>query len=365
MFLLSSCGQDPGKKPGGANQGPGAPATVLAAEAVRQSVPVQLAAIGAVEAINTVAIKAQVAGRLEAVHFREGEHVGQGAPLFTIDPKPFTVAVNQASAVLERDLAQAELARKIAERSKILNQKDVLSKEEYERDRAAADALAAAVRADRASLEQARLNLSYCDLAAPVAGVAGKLQVTVGNLIPANTLTLVTINQIAPIYVTFSVPQQRLAEIKKYMAQGTLPITAAIPGEPTLETGTLTFVDNAVDPATGAILLKATCPNAAERLWPGQYVDVALTLTSLPDAVVIPTKAVLTGQKGPYVFVIKSDDTVDAQPVTPGIVVGDLTVIPEGIEPGQKVVVSGQLRLTPGAKITIKSPEDNPGPAKP
>lgn len=366
---LAACGKDPGKKgdPAGPGKG-GGPVPVLGAAAEKRSVPVEVSTIGAVEAINSVAVRAQVSGRLEAVHFREGEHVGQGAPLFTIDKRPFQNAVNQAAAVLERDRAQAELARKVAERSRILHQKQVLSKEDFERDAAAADALAASVRADRANLEQARLNLAYCDVSAPVTGIAGKLLVTPGNLIQANNLTnppLVTINQIAPIYVTFSLPQQRLAEVKKYMARGPLSVTAAIPGDPTAEAGTLAFVDNAVDPATGNILLKAEFANAAEKLWPGQYVDVVLTLTELPDAVVIPSKAIQSGQKGPYVFVIKADDTVDTQPVTPGIVFEDLTVIPNGIEPGQQVVTGGQLRLTPGAKIVIKSGLTETGPAKP
>jgi membrane fusion protein, multidrug efflux system len=359
-LLVNSCSREAGQK-----KTPPAAAPVLVAEVEKKSVPVTLSAIGAVEAINTVAVKAQVSGTLQSVHFNEGQHVGQGAPLFTIDPQLFRIAVDQAKAALERDTASADLARRVAERSGVLHQKEVLAKEDYERDRAAANALAATVRADRAALERARLDLAYCDIAAPIAGVAGKLQVTVGNLIPAQGLTLVTINQIAPIYVTFSAPQQRLDEIKKYMSLGSLPVTATLPGTTAAETGALTFVDNAVDPATGTILLKATFANAAEKLWPGQYVDVVLTLSILPDAVVVPTKAIQTGQKGPYVFVVKEDDTVDALPVTPGIITGDLTVIPAGLEPGQRVVVTGQLRLTPGAKVTIKSADDDPGPAKP
>jgi len=370
LLMTASCSPEPrgqqGKSSsGGGGQEPQDTASVMVAVAAPKTVPVEIRAIGMVEALKTVEVRAQVGGLLTGAHFSEGRPVDQDGLLFTIDQRPYEIAVKQITAVLARDMAQEELARKEAERSKVLFEKRVVSQEDYDRDRAAAEAQAAAVRADRANLENARLELSYCEIRAPISGVAGKRLVDPGNLVRPNDPALVVINQLQPIHVGFSVPEDRLAEIKKYMSAGALEVKAYLPGEPEVEKGELNFVDNAVDRTTGTILLRAVFPNQAQRLWPGQYVDVTLTLATLSDALVVPTSAIQTGQLGQYVFVVKDDQTVEIKPVTTGLVYGEETVIEQGISAGLQVVTDGHLRLTAGSRVTIKSGLLEPAKEKP
>ncbi len=330
---------------------------VTVARVLAKTVPVEVRAIGNVQAYSTVAIKAQVSGQLMAVHFSEGQDVKQGDLLFAIDRRPFEVALQQAEANLARDEARAENARAQAQRYAMLLQEGVASKEQYDQVRAEANALDAAVRADRAAMEKAKLDLEYCTIYSPMNGRTGSLVVHAGNLVKANeNPALVVINQINPIYVNFSIPEQYLPEIKKYMAAGKPKVTATIPDERQRpEQGVLSFVDNAVDSTTGTIRLKATLANKEKRLWPGQFVDVVLTLTEQPRTTVVPAQAVQTGQTGQYVFIVKPDQTAEMRPVITGRSVGGETVIEKGLQPGETVVTDGQLRLVPGVKVEVKS----------
>lgn len=330
-------------------------APVTTATATVATVPVTLHAIGNVEARASVSVKAQVAARIEQAHFSEGQDVQRGDLLFTLDRRPFEAALQQSEANLAKDQAQLENARAEAERYTKLFEAGIVSKEQYDSMRTSAASLEAAVRADRAAIDKARIDLSYCTIQAPITGRAGALLVHPGNLVKDNDATLVVLNQIHPIYVAFSVPEQHLAEIKRYRAAGPLQVEAIIPSdEQVTAQGVLTFIDNAVDSATGTIRLKATFDNSDRRLWPGQFINVALTLSRQANAVLVPSRAVQTGQAGQYVFVVKPDRTAEYRPVVPGEAIEAQTVIQKGLAAGETVVTDGQLRLVPGVKVRIQ-----------
>ncbi len=336
---------------------PKPPVPVSVASALRKTVPVQIRVIGNVEAYNTVSIKAQINGMLDAVHFREGQDVKKGQMLFTIDRRPFVAALNQARAALARDAAQERYAREQARRYGELIKDGIVTQDQFEQYRANAEALGESVHADRAAVENAAVQLSYCSIRSPLDGRTGNLMVQRGNLVKANDVpVLVTINQVNPIYVTFSVPEKELSEIKKYSGAGNLKVEAFIPNDTgPAEQGTLSFVDNAVDTATGTIKIKGTFTNEGRRLWPGQFVNVVLTLTTIPNAVVVPAQALQTGQNGQFVFVVKPDRTVESRPVVTGETLDGLTVLSRGVSPGETVVIDGQLSLVPGSRIALKS----------
>ena len=340
-------------------QGPAKTVPVAIAEAVQKDVPVQLNAIGNVEAFNTVSIRARVGGELEKVYFSEGDFVKEGDTLFLIDPRPYEAALKQAEATLAKDVVQAENAERDAKRYADLIRPGVVTKEQYDQVLTSADALKAAVKADRAAKENAGLQRDYCSINAPISGRSGKLMIDRGNMVKANDDNpLVTINQITPIYVSFSVPEKDLPEIKKGQSAGNLKVEAFIPdstAEPA--TGELTFIDNTVDTNTGTILLKATCANTDRTLWPGQFVKVVLTLATHPRAVVIPAQAVQTGQSGSYVFVVTKDLTAEMRSVIVGGAHNGETVIEKGVQPGETVVIDGQLQLSTGSKVEIKKTE--------
>lgn len=328
---------------------------VTVAPVSKKTVPVELQAIGNAEAYSTVSVKSQVEGQLERVYFQQGQDVKKGDLLFTIDPRPFDASLRQAEANLARDAAQAQHAKTDAERYKKLFEEQIVSKEQYDNALANADALEAAVRADKAAAENARLQLGYCTIHSPINGRTGNFLVHEGNVVKSNDTALVVINQINPIYVNFSVPEKYLAEIKRRVTAGRLKVDAFVPGaEKRPVPGTLTFVDNAVDATTGTIRLKGTFSNPEGRLWPGQFLNLNLTLSAWPNVTVVPSQAVQTGQQGQYVFVMKPDRTVDFRPVTPGTTAGGDTMIEKGLQPGETVVTDGQLMLYPGAKVEIK-----------
>lgn len=350
--FLNSCSN------GNSSQPPKKPAvTVIVGTVEQKTVPVQLTAIGNVEAVSTIQVKSQIGGILHKVHFREGQDVAKGSLLFTIDPRQYEAQVKQAEANLAKDKAQMENAREEARRYEELVKKGYVAKEQYEQYRTNAAALEATVNADMAMVENANLQLKYCYIYSPITGRTGNLIAAEGNLIKASADTaMVVINQIQPIYVTFSLPEQNLPEIKKYMAQGKITVGAYMSkDDKSPEQGTLTFVDNTVDPTTGTIKLKATFQNAQKKLWPGQFVNVAMTLTTQPNALLVPTSAIQTGQSGQFVFVVKNDNTVESRPVAAGRAIDDETVVDKGVTPGEKVVTDGQLRLVPGAKVEIKN----------
>ena len=363
---------------------------VLAAKVEKKAVPIELSAIGNVEALQTVAVQARVAGEIDQVAFSEGEDVQPGDLLFTIDPRPYQAALAEAQARLERDRALAKNAEETAARYADLVKKDYVTAEQYEQMRAGGEAARATARADEAAVENARLQLSYTKITAPISGRTGSIQVHKGNMLrPNDERTLVTINQIRPISVTFTVPESSFDAIRRAQAEAKLsvvarpsrgasssdlaalapggaspastasagaatggPATAASPG--VSETGELSFVDNTVDRATGTVRLKATFANKAGALWPGRFVDVVLTLAHDPEALVVPAEAIQTGQQGSYVFVVKADSTVESRTVTVGRRQGTNVVIAKGLAADERVVTDGQVRLAPGVKVEVK-----------
>ncbi len=335
---------------------------VKVAVATLKAVPVQLRAVGTVEAYATVSIKSRVDGELLRVHFREGQDVKKGDLLFTIDPRPYEATLKEAQARLERDIALMEKAERDARRYAELVAKNFVSSDKYEQFRANFESLRATVEADRAAVERARLQLEYCYIRSPMAGRTGRVLVDEGTQILTardDKAGMVDISQIMPIYVAFSVPQQNLSAIKTHMAAGELKVAAEIPesGLPA-EAGALSFLDNKVNSQTGTVLLKGSFPNTGRHLWPGQFVTATLTLAIRQDAVVIPSMAVQVGQDGRFVYVVKADMTVESRKVTPGMVVGDAVVIDQGLAAGETVVTEGQLRLVPGTKVQV--PEGRP-----
>jgi len=329
---------------------------VTVATATQKTVPVEVGAIGTVEAYSTVTVKSQIDGALQKAYFTQGEDVKKGQLLYTIDRSPFEVALHQAEANLARDSAQAKNAQVQSDRYATLEQQGVVSKDQYDTFRTNAAALDATVRADQATIENAKINLGYCSIYSPMDGRTGSLLVQPGNLVKNNDTSLVVINQITPIYVDFSVPEKYLAQIRSYGGRGRLRVGATIPGQESrpLE-GVLDFINNTVDSGTGTILLKGTFANEEKRLWPGQFVNVVLDLSALANATVVPSQAVQTGQNGQYIFVVKPDHTVDMRPVVIGQTVEGETVIEKGITPGAVVVTDGQLMLFPGARVAIKT----------
>ena len=332
------------------------PVPVTAATATSMDVPVMLKGIGSIDAYNTVKVRPQVGGELIHVGFKGGQNVKDGNLLFTIDPRPFETALQTALADSARDSAKAASAEAEEQRYAQLVQKDYVTQQEYDEAKANAMALRATLQADEAACKNARLNLSFCSIRAPISGRTGDVLVHAGNLVKANDDNpLVVIEQIVPVYVTFSVPEQRLPEIRKCAAAGELRVEATVPGETTgVYTGELTFVDNAVDQTTGTILLKATFANADESLWPGQFVNVSLILTVRHGAVVIPMQSVQKGQQGSFVYLIKPDSSAAMQSIALGPETGGGVVVEEGLRAGDLVVTDGQLRLSPGAKVDIK-----------
>jgi membrane fusion protein, multidrug efflux system len=336
--------------------GPDLAVPVTVAKAVKKTVPIELSAIGTAEAYSTVSSKGQVNAVLQEVHFKQGDFVKKGDLLFTLDARPFQASLAQAQANLARDKAQADLTVVQAERYKKLYDEGISPKEQYDQMQANAAAQQGSVHADEAAVESAKLELQYCEIYSPVDGRTGALQVYPGNLVKENDVpVLVVINQVAPLYEDFSVPEQYLGLIKKYMAGGRLQIEATPYGDTAPETGYLTFVDNTVDNTTGTIKLKGTFENTDHRLWPGQFSTVALRLSEQENATVVPTQAVQTGQSGDFVFVIKPDQTAESRPVKVARTLGTEAVIAKGIEPGETVVTDGQLRLIPGIKVQIKT----------
>jgi membrane fusion protein, multidrug efflux system len=349
LFMLGACSAK--KEPPKAK--PTVPVTV--ATAVQKDVPVQVRAIGNVEPYNSVSIKAQINGQIDRVHFREGQDVRKGELLFSIDRRPFEAALKQAEAALAKDRAQANYTKEQVRRYGSLLKDGIVTQDQYDQLRANADSFDASIAADRAVIENAKLQLEYCYIRAPVSGRTGNLAVNVGNMVKANDVpVLVTINQLTPIYATFSVPERDMVDLRKYLGKG-IKVEAFVTGdEGKPESGSITFLDNTVDTSTGSIKLKATFANSSRRLWPGQFVSVVISMTSLPNAVVVPTRAIQTGQQGQYVFVVKADQTVEQRPVNVGVAVNGETVIAGGVRASETVVTDGQVRLIPGAKVEVK-----------
>jgi multidrug efflux system membrane fusion protein len=402
IFVLQGCaskdadagGGGGGGKGGGKGKGKGGggggPVPVVVTSVTQRDVPIEISVVGNVEAYSTIAVKAQVGGQLTQVYFTEGDFVKKDDKLFEIDPRQLVAQLAQAEANLSRDQAllgqaQANLARDTANEVYARGQADrysqlatqgIISREQGDQLRSNADALGQGMVADRAAIESAKaqieadkanrdnvkVQLGYTAITSPVDGRTGNLAVKQGNVVTANSDSLITINQVQPIYVTFAVPEARLTDIKEYMARGKLQVDAAPQdgsGQP--ERGELTFVDNNVDVTTGTIKLKGTFTNVNRQLWPGQFVNVTLRLTTRPNSLVVPNQVVQTGQDGQFVYVVKNDNTAEMRPVTVGPRVDQDMVIEKGLSLGESVVVDGQLRLAPGSRVQARGSGDGGG----
>jgi len=338
---------------------PAVPVTVAAA--AQGSVPIRVSAIGNVEAFLTVALKARVDGQIVAVNFREGQLVAKGEVLFRIDPRPYEAALRQAEANALRDRAAREQARSQAKRYQELLDKNFISKEAYAQIRTNAETAEATAKASQAALENTRLNLEYCTIHSPLDGYVGRVLLQAGNMVRANDVNpLVVINQVRPIYVNFALPEQNLPEVRKYQAQAPLHVDV-VPSDPAMAaaSGQLIFIDNAVDPTTGTIRLRAQFENADATLWPGQFVNVSVQLYEKPDAIVVPSAALQTGPEGQYVYVIGEDSLASVRKVTVERTEGDRTIV-SGVKKGERVVTRGQLRLGPKTRVQIAKPAAEP-----
>lgn len=333
------------------------PASILVADAERRDVPVQIRSIASVEPFTTVTIQSRVSGQLQKVHIVPGQDVKKGELLFEIDPRPSAAALASAKASLSQGEAEASWAQSDFKRTEELMQSKVATQLEYDQKKSAMGVAQAKIDAAKAAIETATLDLEFTKIYSPIDGRAGKLLADQGNIIKADDTPLLTINQLQPIYVAFAVPEQDLERVRKFNQPGKPPVvTVSVPGDPNdSESGQLSFVDNQVDTETGTIRLRATFSNESRRLWPGSFMQAALNLTVEKDRVVIPSRAVQVGQQGTFVFILKSDMTVEMRPVTVGRTIGDDSVIDSGVEYSERVVTEGQLRLVPGAKATIKS----------
>jgi multidrug efflux system membrane fusion protein len=356
VTVLVYLGGDIGAKE---KKGPGSPppVPVSVAPATQRTVPVMLSAIGNVDPYSSVAVKARVDGQIVEVNFHQGQAVREGEVLFRLDARPFQAALRQAEANLARDTASRDQARSQERRYLDLLERNFVSKEAYAQFRTNAETAEAQLKASQAALETARLNVEYCTIRSPIDGYVGRIMLQLGNLVKANdTNSLVVINQVEPIYTTFAVPEQRLSEIRRRMAEGPLEVIVSSTDahHAPLATGHLVFVDNAVDVSTGTIKLRAEFDNRDLALWPGQFVNVNLKLYDQANAIVVPSIAVQTGPQGEFVFVLKSDATVEVRKIAVARIEGDLTVIAEGLGKGEQVVTRGQLRLAPGVKVVTR-----------
>jgi multidrug efflux system membrane fusion protein len=338
------------------------PVPVTVAAVAQELVPYRVQAIGNVEAYSTVAVKARVDGQIVEVGFKEGEEVRKGQVLFKIDPRPYDATLRQAEANALRDAAAAEQARSQEKRYQDLLDKNFVSKEAYAQIRTNATTAEATAKASQAALDNAKLNVEYCTITAPFEGYAGKIQIQLGNLVRANDVNpLVVINQVHPIYVNFAVPEQRLAEVREHMASNPLTVDALAPGsDQPAASGVLIFVDNAVDPSTGTIRLRARFANKENTLWPGQFVGVRVRLFEQADAIVIPSTAVQTGPEGQYVYVVGKDMIADVRKIEVERTEGDRAIVAEGLTKGEQVVTRGQLRLGPKTRVQINKPAAEP-----
>jgi membrane fusion protein, multidrug efflux system len=338
------------------------PVLVNVATVAKETVSMRLTAIGNVEAYSTVALKARVDGQIVEVNFKEGAPVRKGEVLFRIDPRPYEAALRQAEANALRDAAARDQARSQDRRYQELLEKNFVSKEAYAQIRTNAETAAAVAKASQAALENARLNLEYCTIRSPLDGFVGKVLLQAGNLVKANDVNpLVVINQVRPIYVNFAVPEQNLPDVRKYMAQALLEVEV-LPPDPSQAhpKGRLMFVDNAVDPSTGTIRLRAQFANDDAALWPGQFVNVSVRLYDEADAIVIPSAAVQTGPEGQYVYVVSAEMSAELRRIGVSRTEGERAVVAQGLQVGERVVTQGQLRLGPKVRVQIAKPAAAP-----
>ncbi len=352
LAAVSACSRGEAQQAQQAGPPPAVP--VATATALRKDVPLEMGVIGTVEAYSTVTVRAQITGELTTVKFQQGDDVEAGQELFTLDRRPLEAALLQAEANLQRDTAQAGNATAILARYEQLVERGILAREQRDTARATVAALEGTLAADRAAIENAKVQLQYANIRAPIQGRTGALMVTAGNLVRANDQTpLVTINQVTPIYVSFAFPEASLSALRRYMDRGSLRVEARpTGGDGPPAVGHITFVDNTVDQTTGTIKVKGTFANENRGLWPGQFVNVVVRLATESASIVVPSVAVQTGPDGTYVYVVTPDQTVELRPVTVARVAGAEAMIATGLAAGDTVVVDGHLRLVPGGRVT-------------
>jgi multidrug efflux system membrane fusion protein len=371
-LILAGCGEKPQTATGGVGGGGGAggggkggrggagPAPVIVAKAQRKVVPLSIDAIGAVEAIRSAAIRSQITGTLFKIDIKEGQDVKEGDLVFELDARPLRNTLEAAQADRKKILVQLENARNQVERYKKLVADNMVSQEQFAKIQDDMRALEAQALSSESTVANAKLQLDYCSIKAPISGRSGNLNVHEGDLVRANDVgAMVTINQISPIYVTFGVPQQHLSALNRFRAEGTLAVKVTPPGDDKPEVGELTFVDNAIDSTTGTIRLKGTLPNSSHRLWPGQFANVTITLAQ-PEVLTIAASAIQTSQTGQHVFVVTADKTAELRPVVVERTVGEDAVIAKGLNEGETVVIDGQLRVLPGRPVEIKQADGAP-----
>lgn len=354
IMMLAACSK---QESASANSGPAPnampPAPVSVAKAVQEPIPLEVDAIGNVQPYRTVAVKSMVDGQLDRVLVEQGQDVHAGQLLFQLDKRPFQAALEQAQGNLDKAIATAQNSQAQANRYNALLKEGVIAPQVAEQQEAQAKSDAAAVETTRAAVQTAKVNLGYTDIKAPIDGRAGQILINLGNNVKANDVNpLITINQLIPIYVQFTVPEAQLAAVRARMANG-LAVNAIMQNDPKPSTGKLTFIDNAVDPATGTIKLMGTFQNKDRRLWPGEFVNVALTLGTDQRAIAIPAVAVQSSQQGSYVFTVKPDGTAVMQPVTVARSYRQLAIIGSGVAAGDSVVVDGMFRVIPNGKVSI------------
>lgn len=334
------------------------PAPVAVTAAVTRDVPVYLDEVGRVAAREVVSVQPQLSGRITRIHFSDGAHLRKGDLLFTIDPRPFQAQLDAAQATLSQSKAALDLARIQFDRARNLIETKAISQEEFDLKKNSVDVAAAQVQQSEAAVQTAKLNLEYCFIRSPIDGRAGQRLVDTGNIVAANAGSLLTIQRLDPVYADFTVPENDLTAVQSNMARGSLKVEVRLPDEPGdlggPRSGTLTFLDNSVQDGTGTVKLRATIPNRDHRFWPGRFVKIRLVLDTLQDAVLVPAAAPQTSAQGPFVYVVKDDSTAEQRTVAKGQRHGDLIVISQGLKPGERIVVDGQLGVTPGGKVSFE-----------
>lgn len=366
LLLLGGCtnGAAADQKTGGAPQRP--PAVVTVAAAVAQDVPVYVDEVGRCVAREAVSVQPQVSGRITEIHFTDGGDIKKGDLLFTIDPRPYEAQLHSAEATLAQQKAALDLAKLQFQRAADLIGTKAIAQQDYDTRKNAVDVAAAQVRQSEAAIETARLNLEYTAIRSPINGRAGHRLVDIGNVVATNTGSLLSIQRVDPIYADFTVTENELSEVRRHMSKGELKTEVRLPDEldrPLI--GDLTFLDNEVQDTTGTVVLRATVPNVNHRLWPGQFVKVRLVLNTLRSAVLVPSVAPQMSAKGSFIYVVKDDGTAELRPVKLGQRQGDLMVVEQGVQPGERVITSGQLTVMPGAKVRVNQQNADSGATQP
>lgn len=350
LILLPGCGKKnapPPVKPERA---------VSAAQAFLKDIPLYLDEIGNCAAYEAVVIQPQVSGALTAIHFQDGAEIHKGDLLFTIDPRPSQAALDKAKATLEADRAKAAYAQAQVKRNEELNKTKVIAPQDYDSLVSNAQAALATVQADMAAVDEARLNLEYCEIRSPIDGRAGKRKVDIGNIVTANSTPLLSIQRQDPIYADFTIPERTLADVRAYREKGTLQVEVRFPDAPEKRrVGSFAFLDNGVQQDSGTVRVRALLANKDRLFWPGQFVNIRLLLDTIPQAVLVPADAVQTGQGGPFVFVVKADSTVELRRIEVGQRQEEHIAVTKGLSAGETIVVTGQVALAPGAKVKVVS----------